>query len=120
MQNHRQINIAEAIEVLKQENLFVECNVSDLFISLGRPQTDSRKVKLGETFICIYGMEADGHDYIPKALENGASLLVTEKKVTTNYIQVTNTRKATAILAKLFYHDPSSEFSLIGITGTKW
>ena len=41
-------------------------------------KTDSRKVKKGDTFIAIKGNTVDGHDYIEKAIENGASKIVCE------------------------------------------
>ena len=37
---------------------------------------DSRKVIPGSLFVCLTGFQADGHDYIPKALEAGAAALV--------------------------------------------
>ena len=42
-------------------------------------KTDSRKVKKGDIFVAIKGNTVDGHDYIEKAIENGASKIVCEK-----------------------------------------
>ena len=42
-------------------------------------KTDSRKVVPGDTFVAIKGHTVDGHDYIEKAIENGATKIVCEK-----------------------------------------
>ena len=40
--------------------------------------TDSRKVKKGDTFIALRGIDTDGHDYVNSAIENGASKVIVE------------------------------------------
>ena len=40
---------------------------------------DSRKVRPGCGFAAIPGTRADGHDFIPAALEKGAALILMEK-----------------------------------------
>ena len=42
-------------------------------------QYDSRQVTPGDLFVAISGFQTDGHKYIPKAMENGASCVVCEK-----------------------------------------
>ena len=41
-------------------------------------KNDSRKIKKGDTFIAIKGIEKDGHDYIEKARKNGAKKIICE------------------------------------------
>lgn len=41
--------------------------------------TDSRRLKKGEAFLSLSGPHFDGHDFIDKALEEGASLIVLKK-----------------------------------------
>jgi UDP-N-acetylmuramoyl-L-alanyl-D-glutamate--2,6-diaminopimelate ligase len=84
---------------------------------------DSRKVNANSLFICICGNNVDGHDFIDKAVKNGAVAILVEKDV--NYtnqdiviIKVKNTRIALANIANLFYNEPSKEIELIGVTGT--
>ncbi len=83
-------------------------------------ETDSRKVKPGDLFICIQGFTVDGHDFAAKAAEMGAAALVVSKDVDVNLpkIIVNDTRYAMARLASHFYDYPSSKFRLIGVTGT--
>ena len=40
---------------------------------------DSRAVKAGSLFIAVKGTQADGHAYIPQAIEKGASVVVCQK-----------------------------------------
>ena len=40
---------------------------------------DSRKVSEGSMFIAVRGVQVDGHDFIDRAIENGASVIVVEE-----------------------------------------
>ena len=42
-------------------------------------ENDSRKVTKGQTFVAIKGLTVDGHDFIDKAIANGASEIICEK-----------------------------------------
>lgn len=84
---------------------------------------DSRKCNPGALFIAINGAEINGHNYIPKAIENGAKIIVCEyipKDSPTNvdYIITDNTKKALATIASNYYNNPSSQLKLVGVTGT--
>ena len=39
---------------------------------------DSRKVKQGDTFIALKGINEDGHKYISDAIKNGANKIIAE------------------------------------------
>lgn len=83
--------------------------------------TDSRKVCKGSLFIAIRGYTVDGHAFLQQAVENGAVAALVETPNTTlpiPQIVVPDTRKASAILANVFYRMPSSNLSVIGVTGT--
>lgn len=83
---------------------------------------DSRKVKPGFIFVALRGQTADGHDFIDKAVEAGASAIIAETagshtpKVA--WIHVPDTRIALALTAAAFYGFPSREMAMTGITGT--
>jgi len=83
---------------------------------------DSRTVSNGSMFIAVDGNSSDGHQYISKAIENGAKYIVYQNGdcrfdgVTT--IKVENSRRVLAMLADNFYDHPSSKLNLVGITGT--
>ena len=87
---------------------------------------DSRKVKKDYMFIAIKGFESDGHKFIESAIENGAnSILIDEdrynefKDLNVEVLTTKNTRSLLGQISCNFYNDPSKEFKLIGITGTK-
>ncbi|MCX6155388.1 MAG: UDP-N-acetylmuramoyl-L-alanyl-D-glutamate--2,6-diaminopimelate ligase [Candidatus Kapabacteria bacterium] len=92
-------------------------------IEISGIQFDSRKIELGNLFVAVRGIGADGHQYISKAIEKGASAIVCEdlpseisSKIT--YIIVRNSRKALAQLAHCWYDFPTKKMYICGITGT--
>ena len=114
-------NILSGIEGLKAKG--------DLEVDVTGISNDSREVKPGYLFIAIKGFDTDGHEYINKAIENGAkAILIQEEKAKEiikqipdeiNIITSKDTRVATAICACNYYDNPSRKMQLIGITGTK-
>lgn len=83
-------------------------------------EIDSRKVREGYVFICIAGMEADGHDFAASAAANGAAAIVSQKPLDIDVpvIEVKDTLAEMAVLASRFYGAPEKKFKLVGITGT--
>lgn len=84
---------------------------------------DSRSVQNGHLFIAVRGTQTDGHNYIGKAIEQGAAAILCETlpdvlQEHVCYVQVTDTEEATGIAATTFYGDPTSKLQLIGVTGT--
>ncbi len=84
---------------------------------------DSRQVKDSHLFIAMKGTQVDGHRFIPKAIEQGASAVLCEdmpeeKTEGVTYIQVPSTEDAVGHVATLFYGDPSKKLKLVGVTGT--
>ena len=83
---------------------------------------DSRKAKAGTVFLALKGTNADGHDYIDKAISQGAEIVVCERidnfVPSVLYIQVGNSHHALGIMACNFYDNPSKQLKLVGVTGT--
>lgn len=84
---------------------------------------DSRKVKPGSLFVAVKGTLSDGHSFIEKAVNLGASVIVAEKlpenisdKVT--YVTVKNSAHALGVIAANFFDNPSHKIKLVGVTGT--
>lgn len=89
---------------------------------------NSKEVKAGDLFIAIKGFVSDGHEYIEDAIKNGAKAIMIDLnsnikglKIPENItvIIAQNTRHAASICAINFYKNPSKNFKLIGVTGTK-
>ncbi len=87
-------------------------------------QIDSRKVKPGAAFVAVKGGAADGHQFIEKAIENGAIVIVYEdSQLTTHnsqltYVQAENSAAAAAYMVNNFFGRPSEKVKLVGVTGT--
>ncbi|KYG35178.1 UDP-N-acetylmuramoyl-L-alanyl-D-glutamate--2,6-diaminopimelate ligase [Alkalihalobacillus trypoxylicola] len=83
-------------------------------------EMDHRQVKAGTLFICINGYTVDGHDFAKNAVENGAVAVIAEKPLALDVpvIIVKDSRRAMARLANHFYHNPTKNLHLIGVTGT--
>lgn len=81
---------------------------------------DSRKVKPGYLFVCVEGLNNDGHGYAKIAVENGAVCVLSTKEVDVKVenIIVEDTLSLFSKLCDEFYDYPSKSMKLIGITGT--
>jgi UDP-N-acetylmuramoyl-L-alanyl-D-glutamate--2,6-diaminopimelate ligase len=99
---------------------FCMANVPDIPIT--GITIDSRAVKPGDLFVAMKGGSSDGHDYIPKAIENGAVAVVGERDVrrvgNPPYIKIENPRRALSWIAASFYDWPGRKLTVIGVTGT--
>ena len=86
-------------------------------------EIDSRKIESGHMFVAVRGTQTDGHAYIGKAIEKGASVIVCETfpdniDSDITYIKVNDTEDVVGKLATAFYGHPTSKLKLIGVTGT--
>lgn len=82
-------------------------------------KTDSRKVLPGDTFVALPGISSDGHDYIEKAIENGASKIIAERgNYSVETLIVEDTRTYLNELLASEYGNILNDMTLIGITGT--
>lgn len=84
---------------------------------------DSRQVKPGTLFVAQRGTQTDGHNYIAKAIELGATAVVCETlpdrlNDSVAYLQVADSNVALGMIADAFYGHPSRQLKLVGITGT--
>jgi len=84
---------------------------------------DSRQVALNDVFVAIRGTISDGHEYIAKAVAQGAIAIICEELPDNlvngvTYVEVEDTSFALAIMASNYYGNPSQNLRLVGITGT--
>jgi UDP-N-acetylmuramoyl-L-alanyl-D-glutamate--2,6-diaminopimelate ligase len=84
---------------------------------------DSRKVTEGSMFVALKGTQVDGHTFIQKAIEMGATSILCEdlpsiQPSTITFLQVPDAAEALGYLAAEFYDNPSKKLKLVGITGT--
>jgi len=82
---------------------------------------DSRAVKPGHLFVALKGGSVDGHDYIPKAMDNGAVAVIGDREISglsVPYIRMENPRRALTWIAAAFHNWPGRKLTVIGVTGT--
>ena len=97
-------------------------------IEISNISSDSNEIKTKGLFIAIKGYETDGHEYLNKAIQNGAVAVMVEEGVDlekikhlkdVTIIMARDTRLAGSICGCNFYDNPSKKLKLIGVTGTK-
>jgi len=86
-------------------------------------QIDSRKTKPGVLFVAVKGTTADGHQFIDRAVENGAAVIVYETAPAQMspglvWVQVENSASAAGYIAHNFFGHPSEKMKVVGVTGT--
>ena len=92
-------------------------------IAVNKLEFDSRKIETNDAFVAIRGTLTDGHNYIEKAILDGATSIVCEVLPETlhdgiTYVEVTNSNEALAFMAANYYEHPSENLKLVGVTGT--
>jgi len=111
--------LKEILSVVK----FTNSGVNDLNkIEITGIAADSRNVKPGYLFVAVKGTAADGHDFIPKALELGAVAIIGEHTIQNANAElifvVADASEALGKTAHKFYDSPTEHLKLVGITGT--
>jgi UDP-N-acetylmuramoyl-L-alanyl-D-glutamate--2,6-diaminopimelate ligase len=89
-------------------------------VEIGDLAYDARAAGPGSLFFCVPGTRADGHDFAPDAVSNGAVALVVERPLELDVPQlvVPDARRAMAPVADEFFGRPSQELQVAGVTGT--
>ncbi len=80
---------------------------------------DSRRVNPGDMFIALVGESFDGHDFISKAVENGAAVVVTQKPLEDSgipYVLVKDTLRALQDIAR--YYRGKFQIPFVAVTGS--
>ena len=82
---------------------------------------DSRRVTKGDCFVAVSGVNFDGHDFISKAADSGASYIVCERPCDcrdAEMIIVPQSSRALGLLAQARYGSPSAQLTNLTVTGT--
>lgn len=96
-----------------------------LGVGIARLATDSRTIRMGDTFVAYPGAKSDGRDFISQAIAGGANAVLWERESFTwnpswnvPNLPVANLRSSAGVIADHVYGYPSSKLWVIGITGT--
>ena len=108
-------------EVLK--NIKPLQTAGDMDVDINGVNIDSRRIENGHLFIAMKGTVVDGHAFIDKAIGLGARAILCENMPAkraegVTYVQVASTEDAAGKAATCFYGNPSTQLTLVGVTGT--
>lgn len=107
--------------------LIKECQPAQTVGEEGREvksvQIDSRKVQPGDLFVALRGTQVDGHEFIEKAIGQGATAVACESlpqhvSEDVTYLVYPDTELAVGPLATACAGNPSQRMKLVGVTGT--
>ncbi len=93
------------------------CNISSIV-------SDSRRARRDCLFVCVRGLNYDGHLFAYDAIKAGATAIIAEEdiilKSTRDVIVITvpNTRHALACLYDAWYGSPTAKMKFVAVTGT--
>src|SRR6059036_1884020 len=82
---------------------------------------DSRRVQSNTLFVAIRGEKSDGHQFVDQAIEQGASVIVAEREISSpraTCFVVDDSRSALADLSAAFYGMPARKLKMAAVTGT--
>lgn len=108
-------NILAGIEILE--------STGDLSVTVNSIQFDSRQVKSGDLFVAVKGTHVDGHQFIAKAIEQGASCIVCEiipenLPSSVTVVRIGETQLNFGKMASAWCNNPSATLKVVGVTGT--
>lgn len=112
------MKLIELLKAIRTESIsgMTDKDITDI-------QMDSRRVQKGGLFVAVKGTQADGHAFIGKAIDQGATAIVcetmpNETQADITYILTPDTEDAVGKLATTFYGNPTAKLDLVGVTGT--
>lgn len=84
--------------------------------------SDSRKAGAEVLFAALKGTKVDGHDFVPQVVAAGCDVVLVERQLdlpaSVTQIVVADTAEALGVVAHAFYNHPSTQLTLVGVTGT--
>lgn len=115
----RDIPVSRITAALSDAQLLVEVRGS-LPETISSIEDDSRRVAKGSAFIAVRGSERDGHDFLERAKDAGASVAIVENATRTSLpaVVIREGRRAAAVAAAAAFDFPARDLRLVGITGT--
>jgi UDP-N-acetylmuramoyl-L-alanyl-D-glutamate--2,6-diaminopimelate ligase len=106
-------------------SLFKLDELTALGVRITRLVSDSRAVKVGDTFVAYPGTQADGRRFIAQAIAQGANAVIWDAQDfswnmawTVPHLAVQNLRAHASQIADHVYAQPSQKLWMVGITGT--
>ncbi len=106
-------DLMQNIPVISHQNISLAQEISSV-------TSKSQNVGANSAFVCLKGIHANGADYAPQAIKNGACVIITESLLPLDCPQiiVSDTHFALAQMCDNFYGNPTENLTVIGVTGT--
>src|SRR4051812_11871395 len=113
------VSLDQIIKAIEEQGLLVE-KKGALPGEVTLVTDDSRQVRPGALFVAVKGADRDGHAYLAKAAESGATAAIVEQGASTKLpsIVVKSGRQAAAIAGATAVDWPAREMQLVAVTGT--
>ncbi|MBD5085989.1 MAG: UDP-N-acetylmuramoyl-L-alanyl-D-glutamate--2,6-diaminopimelate ligase [Clostridiales bacterium] len=93
----------------------------DTDIQIEQIKINSREVNEGDCFICLVGVNSDGHNFANEAIARGARAVICCNDYSNSLatvVKVDDTRKAYSVIASNYYGNPSEKLKIITVVGT--
>ena len=109
-------------DIIRDIRVKTICGTADVEIS--DVVIDSRQIRKGHLFVAIPGTQTDGHQYIGRALQQGAVAVLCERipedvpADSATFVVVESTEAAIGPVATAFQGYPAEKLKLVGVTGT--
>lgn len=102
---------------MKKLNELIDTNIDLVINSIN---DNSNVEQPGSLFVCIEGLNVDGHDCVKEAVSNGAIAIVASKDIDIDVpvIKVDDTNAAMNDILNKYYDNVLGKLKLIGVTGT--
>lgn len=106
------MKLIQLLDGINYTGTITDCEISDV-------SCDSRKLTDSSVFVCIKGVQSDGHNFAQSALEKGVPYIVCERDLgLKNQILVENSHYAYAKMCANMQGNPAKDLKFIGVTGT--
>lgn len=109
------VKLSEIVKAVGGKLLCGDCAADPVITAFA---TDSREVKAGVMFVPLAGERVDGHDFIQKALENGASAAFTEREIAADKPLVLVNDCRAALQKAAAWYRAQFQLPIVGITGS--
>ena len=113
-------------ELIRDTDIRVFDKYVDLNTDISSVTCDSKKVLPGGAFVCVAGLNQDGHSFIGEAVSRGAGLIVISdpaavdavRNLPVNSVITSKARRSAAIMWSNLCGRPAKKLKIFAVTGT--